>query len=180
MIQFLDCGANVGQTFTDFLCHNKRYDGCSVWCFEPSPRHVPELMQTANQFRMRYDIRICPFGITGETGVQEFYEKDDPRGDSFESHLASDHLTVNLNNGYRIMAPTISIWRIFGMINEEDRISIKLDVEGSEYGILESMKTMDLSQVDELFVEWHTIGSSHREPREIIDSFPIPILPWNF
>lgn len=178
MNHFFDIGSNDGCTFREFLCHDKKYDGWTVWCFEPSPRHLQKLMDTAKEFQNRYQIIICPLGITGETGMQEFYEKDDPRGDSFESHLASDHLTINLDNGYKIMAPTMSIWRIFGMIPPGDRVTLKIDAEGSEYSILDSMQTMDLSCVDEIFVEWHTIGSSHRDPQEIIRNFPMEIKQW--
>ena len=35
---FFDIGANIGQTFDDFLTKTTAFDGWDVWCFEPSPR----------------------------------------------------------------------------------------------------------------------------------------------
>ena len=109
MNHFFDIGANVGQTFDDYLCKTNKYDGYTVWCFEPSPRHVPALMNKAVENSKRYTINVCPFGLRGRITVSKFYQKDDPRGDSFESYLASDHETKNMEYGYAIYSPAIGI-----------------------------------------------------------------------
>ena len=48
-LHFFDVGANVGQTFDDYLTKQPRFDGCHVWCFEPSPRHFVALCRKSRR-----------------------------------------------------------------------------------------------------------------------------------
>lgn len=169
---FLDVGANIGQTFTEFLCHDAKYDGWTVWCFEPSPRHLPELMKTAEMFRHRYHVKICPFGIAGETGFRTFHPKDDPRGDSFEEFLETDHETINLNIGYELISPCMGINDFFSRYSPiMQRVILKLDCEGLEYEILDALN-VQWTQLETIMVEWHNIGSPHKSREELMRKFP--------
>lgn len=180
MNHFLDIGANQGQTFTDFLCKDSRYDGWTVWCFEPSPRHLPELMKTAEQFRHRYQIRICPFGVWSEDGLCVLHQKDDPRGDSFFWELSTDHEVNNLDTGYQVMVPVRDITWILSQVFGGELV-VKLDCEGSEYPILERLLHWpEIQFITELYVEFHNIGESHPSAQELIDAYAsvLPIKPW--
>lgn len=179
MNHFFDVGAFKGTTLTDFLSKTSDYDGWTVWCFEPSPRHLAELIETAKQFIDRYKIKICPFGIAAWMGPHIFYEKDDPMGDSFEESLASDHPTNNLNPGYQLLAPCLSLGYLCRYhLQEQDRIVVKLDCEGSEYGILESLSHYTPPQITKIFVEWHTIGTPHDTPENLIKRQKVPVEQW--
>src|SRR5882757_10487405 len=106
MNHFFDVGANCGQTFDDFLCPTTEFDGWHIWCFEPSPRHLPALMEKCSSVADRFKISICPFGLWDYNGIRKLWEKDDPRGDSFGEHLNS---TANLQRGWEMLVPVASI-----------------------------------------------------------------------
>ena len=163
MNHFFDVGANAGQTFADFLNQTADYNGWTVWCFEPSPRHLAGLLQTAAKHAARYDIRICPFGLAEKGGLARFYEKVDPRGDS----LVGDFVVPNKESGYSVQIITARCSDIIlNHIGPEDRALVKLDCEGSEYGILNDLleSPAALAKITRILVEWH--GSELRNQEE--------------
>ena len=178
-MHFFDIGANVGQTFDQFLSQTTEYDGWTIWCFEPSPRHFAQLLENCARYRDRYIINICPFGIGEYSKLLRFYEKDDPMGDSFEERLWNDHEPKNINNGYTVIAHALSIQEVIDeLIPEEDSVIVKLDVEGSEYGILESLALDTPKQIKKLLVEWHNIGSPHDTPENLVARQHVPVEGW--
>lgn len=156
MNHFLDIGANVGQTFDDFLLKRPDLDGWTVWCFEPSPRHLPALMAKAAEVAPFYaSVRIVPAGVGGEYSLRRFWTKDDPRGDSFSVRLASDHETKNLAEGFEIHAVTVDIADFIE--RTPGRHTVKIDAEGAEYAIMERLigATHIHDRIDCIMVEWH-------------------------
>ncbi len=175
MNHFFDVGANIGQTFWDFLNPRPEFDGWEIWCFEPSPRHLGELMHTAKNQAGRYSIHVCPFGLSGSTCVHKFYMKDDPRGDSFEEDLSSDHQTQNVDTEYSVYVSTVNAGPfILDHTGFDDEIVLKLDCEGSEYNILAALlyEPNAIKRLRQIFVEWHRIGSkpSH-STQELRDAY---------
>ena len=160
MKHFLDVGANIGQTFDDFLTKTTEWDGATVWCFEPSPRHVPALMEKAKELSARYKINICPFGLADCTTMATFFQKDDARGDSFAQILYSDHVTENLETGYQLSLLVLSITDFLNaQTKPEDEVTIKLDCEGSEYGILSDLFINGAKlapRIKKIYLELHT------------------------
>lgn len=185
---FFDVGANIGQTFTDFLTKTDRFDGWDVWCFEPSPRHLPELMATAAAQESRFWVHVCPFGIRGESGTLAFHQKDDPQGDSFEPYLASDHETQNLRTGYELRVFSAGIVdAIDALTDPGDSIILKLDCEGSEFSILEKLLKFPsaLARLAEIHVEFHHIkeGGSEDESNKLLRAYAargIELKRWMF
>ena len=160
MKHFLDVGANIGQTFDDFLTQTTDWDGATIWCFEPSPRHVPPLMDKAKTLSTRYKINICPFGLADCTTIMPFYQKDDARGDSFAQILYSDHVTENLEAGYHLSLLVLSVTDFLNFQTKpEDEVTIKLDCEGSEYGILSDLFVNGQKlapRIRKIYLELHT------------------------
>lgn len=156
---FFDVGANIGQTFDDFLVPRAaQFALHKIWCFEPSPRHLPALLEKTRT--VGFDVHVCPFGLGGRTAAPVFFQKDDPRGDSFCSYLASDHVTKNLAPGYTLHGAVFSAADfILAHTAPDDRITLKLDCEGSEYALLAHMlhEPEALARVETILVEWHTI-----------------------
>ena len=176
MKHFIDIGSNTGQTFTEFLSKTTEYDGWTIWCFEPSPRHLPGLIRTAAEHCHRYTIKIFPFGIGGQAGIARLFEKDDPRGDSFHDKLNGTH---NLEQGYEVFSPLIQLQGLIrGFVPPEDEVVAKLDCEGSEYSIMESLLSDCPPQLKKLLVEFHDIGTPHRTAAELIEQMTIPVEPW--
>lgn len=184
---FFDVGANVGQTFDQFLCTTNIYDGWTVWCFEPSPRHHSALLTKSQQMRDRFVVKVCPFGLSDRSAVVRFFEKDDALGDSFEERLSGMRSTSNLSNGYEIMAPVFSVCDfIKHMTNDNDVIHMKIDAEGAEYAILSDLSRNNRSnKIKKLWVEFHACPSDAKYGRreEIERTFKeqgLPIEEWLF
>ena len=162
---FLDVGANIGQTFDDFLNKTKDFDGHHVWCFEPSPRHVPDLMAVADKLSQRYKIHICPFGLSDQTTLAKFYQKDDGRGDSLAQFLYSDHEAKNIEVGYELCVSVLSITDFLNFNTKPtDDVTIKLDCEGAEYGILSDLFINGgklVERIEKVYLELHTTEYNH-------------------
>ncbi len=185
---FFDVGANVGQTFDQFLCATNDYDGWTVWCFEPSPRHHAALLAKSQQMRDRFVVKVCPFGLSDRSAIVRFFEKDDVLGDSFEESLAGMRQTSNIENGYEIMAPVFSVCDfIIHMTKDNDVIHLKIDAEGSEYAILDNLaRGLDVRRrVQKLYVEFHDCASvekygSKDEIAKQFEALGLPIEEWLF
>jgi FkbM family methyltransferase len=169
MEHFFDVGANIGQTFDKFLLKTNDYDDCKVWCFEPSPRSIGALVETVKRVTSwpqkdvhRFQVAICPFGLWDKDGTFSFYEKSDAldiygrengEGDSFVKTFLK-----NNNAPYQICASTVSAADFINKnIPAGDRITIKIDCEGGEYGILENLlaRPEALCKIKKFIVEWH-------------------------
>ena len=157
MNHFFDVGANIGQTFDQYLCGNKNHDG---W---KSVRHLPALVARIEQVKTRYSVVLCPFGIGGENTTAQFYPKADPRGDSFEQYLYCNPPTpvVNLTAGYELVFPMVSLPEfILRHTSPEDNIELKLDCEGGEFTALPALLNYPeaLKRISTFFVEFHHNG----------------------
>jgi len=171
MIHFFDIGANIGQTFDDYLLQTAAFDGGTIWCFEPSPRHISALREKCEQMATaghHWRINICPFGLSDRTGWQRVFEKNDPRGDSFFSELyLNQHYIDNRETSVSSIGMVHNIgYFILSNILPPDRLTIKIDAEGSEFPILECLLLFpDIwPTIDCLLVEWHsTEGANDRD-----------------
>ena len=188
MKHFLDVGANIGQTFDDFLMKDPAWDGATIWCFEPSPRHVPPLMAKALTLCERYKIHICPFGLAECTTMATFYQKDDARGDSFAQFLYADHETQNLETGYQLDLLVLSVTDFLNAKTKpEDEVTIKLDCEGSEYGILSDLFINGKAlapRIKKIYLELHTTEYNHPKNAQALcvglQRMGIPTEQWMF
>jgi FkbM family methyltransferase len=184
MNHFFDVGANTGQTFDKFLLNTNDYDGCKIWCFEPSPRNMNGLVETAKRVSgwaekgvHDFDVVVCPFGLWDKAGTLGFYEKSDAldpygrengEGDSFK-----ENWITNNKAGYKIYASVVSTSQfILDNTSADDRITIKLDCEGGEYKILEDLlKNSDvMRRIQKIFIEWHTTDEEYKK-QGLIDAF---------
>lgn len=184
----LDVGSGPGNSFGHWRDREKELAPAKLYCFEPSPRHLPFLMMHAHEFRALYDITICPFGLGGmgdNSIVEEFYQKDDQSGDSFDINLCRhDGLRLtNLTPGYRMHVPLIEAGDYICNISEPgDGLYIKLDCEGSEYSILKNLLTYPsiLEQIKEIQVEFHYPFIGKTELEEKYKSKGIELKPWPY
>jgi FkbM family methyltransferase len=161
MKHFFDIGANVGQTFDWLATQPHDYRDHQFWCFEPSPRHFAALIEKCRvQSAKGYRINLCPFGISGATEFVRFFEKDDPKGDSFEAWTASDHSPKNVTAGYAVMAATRSLSEtIMALTDPGDTVVLDIDAEGAEYAMLLDLNGHEaMSRVRRILVEFHFIA----------------------
>lgn len=176
MKHFFDIGANTGQTFAWLQTQPHDYRDHTVWCFEPSPRHFAALLENVRSLSAKYNVRICPFALTGKTGLRHLYEKDDQQGDSLHQHTASDHATANINNGYSVLCLAVSLSDIiFDVTQPEDEIVLDIDAEGEEYEMLQNLLHFPqlMARIHRIMVEWHFVDDvqAANEKRRIIAAF---------
>ena len=160
MKHFLDIGGNVGQTFDYLQTLERKFDDYKFWVFEPSPRHFAVLIEKCKQYKSKYDIAICPFGIGGRTEIRHFFEKDDVMGDSFEPITASDHDVHNVDNGYMVYPYIMDIAEFLTQrTGINDKVILDIDSEGAEYETLASLINAPnlLPRITDIWVEWHKI-----------------------
>lgn len=150
---FLDCGANVGGGFNHFknLYPLSEYE---YWLFEPNPEcykvlleelaHVPQVrmiwaaLHTENtwatlNFRTVYDV-----GASIITAHNSAYDMP-------------DHM-------HHVRVPVVNLDALVSQLYTQGyQIIIKLDVESSEYDILERMiQTGNLDKIHTLYCEFHS------------------------
>lgn len=154
----MDIGANVGYTSIFLAAQNP-----SVTIFGYEPVKV-------NYFRARRNLSLNPhllarvtinqFGLLNYTGDAVMQTELDNRGRSsavinrkLNSLREVKESTVEVQNASDVVTQTIKD-------NSEKTVWIKLDCEGSEYQILESLaQARVLSQITGILFEWHVIES---------------------
>jgi FkbM family methyltransferase len=166
---FFDIGGNIGQTFDWLATLPHNYADHTMWIFEPSPRHFAKLIEKCKKMSSTYTIKLCPFGIGGKTETTTFFEKDDDKGDSFRSWLASDHEVHNISQGYEVVASVVSLPEfILHATAPGDEIFLDIDAEGSEYAMLEALiqNPEALARVKEMIVEFHHIDDPEQSKKK--------------
>lgn len=189
MRHFFDGGAHVGQVF-NWLPQDPRYAEHHIWCFEPSPRHLTALRNRCVNAAMlnRRMITLCPFALSNRTGWSPLHEKQDHFGDSiFRDLYFHTDLVKDDPFAPRILCPTVDVATfILTEIPPGDVITMKLDVEGSEFIILERLLNFPgiCQRVERILVEWHGLDSptAQDERRQVIldriMARGIPLEPW--
>jgi len=173
---FLDCGA---------------YDGCSVRCFRD--RFDKDGEYEIISFEANNRFKECFKGFSKHTffnkaiwiddGYIDFY-LDEKKG--YGSSLIKEKRTGNLNKESPSKVECISLSSfILNNISPNDKLILKLDIEGAEYRVLEDLfKTGAIKYVSKLMVEWHynKIGLSleaHNQLLAKLESMGIEYEEWD-
>lgn len=185
MIHFLDIGANAGQTFDTYLRHHAELFGSTVYCFEPSPRHLATLMTTVEGYSDRFNIVVCPFGLGAENRVLRLHEKEDPMGDSFWLEFTNglNQVIKDRYAPYRVYSSVMSISSfLLNQIPKGEEVIIKIDAECAEYEMLDDLMAHKeaLEHVSKLMVEFHFIEGKLPETYMVeFEKIGHPITLWD-
>lgn len=155
---FLDCGSNCGQGFEYF---NKIYgDDYEYHMFEPNPNCHPILQEN---YGNRKNIIINKKAVSSKKGKLTFYfESDDPI--SWGGSLVSEHNNIfyDVNNDLitKVEVEVIDIDEYIKNLLQTYKnceIIMKLDVESSEYDILEKLiESKTIHEIKNFYIEFHT------------------------
>lgn len=159
---FLDCGSNIGQGFEFFrrFYPLERFD---FVLFEPNPHCFKILEQ-------KY-LELCSTGVTlvnAAVGVEEgeidFYGLDDTRGGIYSvggsilpEHNSGMYATPQ-NSSIKVGSINFTDF-LRNLIEAKDysTIVLKLDIEGGEYQILDSLEINEmLGLFETIYVEFHS------------------------
>ena len=133
----------VGEDVSFDLGLIERY-GCHVHTFDPTPRSLAWARANIHHPRLTFH----PLGIAARDGTADFTSPPDEARVSFSHSVKDDRLDSYVRLPVRTLA---SIMRDFS----HDRIHLlKLDVEGFEYEVLESLLATEV-RPEQIAVEFH-------------------------
>jgi FkbM family methyltransferase len=120
----------------------ERY-GCEVHTFDPTPRAIKYVRETASCIPR---LRFHPIGLWDNDEVQRFYAPTDPR------HVSYSAVNLQKTNSY-FEASCRSLPTIMRDLGHERLDLLKLDIEGAEHRVIASLLAHDIS-VSVLCVEF--------------------------
>ncbi|SHG58965.1 FkbM family methyltransferase [Flagellimonas flava] len=130
---------------------------CKVYGFDPTPKSIDWLkgQETPNRFA------FFDFGIGVKTEDTSFFLpiNDDNVSGSLEKH-------VRVSENKRIDVHMKSLDDILRMLGHNKIDVLKMDIEGSEYDIIESFVQSDV-QVDQLLIEFHDRFFDSASPKSL-------------
>lgn len=137
-----DCGANVGAYIDAF----RKYSNPTIYAYEPNKELYKLLRYKYNDINK---IHIINKAISSKVGEEMFYlDIGDNEGSSLESSKSSVS-----DNGYMVDTTTID--------NEMDKLYLdridvlKLNIEGSEIKVLDSIKMKTLNNILQIPTAFH-------------------------
>ena len=150
MKYFLDCGSNLGQGFTHF--RNIYGDGYQYLLFEPNVNCYEKLVEN---FNILTNVTIFNAAVYTSDCVKTF------RFDSSYSvggTLVEQHNSAFPKKQEEVAVRCIDIIRMVDtIISNGNEVVMKLDVESSEYDILEKMiETKTINKIKKIYCEFHT------------------------
>lgn len=136
----IDAGANVG--FFGFLCNKN--GSKKIYCIEPDP--YPFYYLNKN-FKNQSNVVLINKAMTEKNEILSFsLNLDASIGSSAEKHTKAD-------NSFVIKKETITIKDILKI--EEELNLVKLDIEGSEFEVIEDLTSDEFSKINQFFIEFH-------------------------
>lgn len=138
---FLDCGAWTG-------CSARKakdvYKGYEIYSFEADPRNYDSLDIEG--------VTLIKCAVSDTNGIMKLY-----LGETQSNSLYREKKTggVDKNNYIEVESIDLAEW-IGKNLNKDDQIILKLNIEGSEYEVIEKMhKSGVLDWINTWHVEWH-------------------------
>ena len=157
---FIDLGANEGHVSFDFALHNPTFE---IYCVEPNATLIPRIVERTLGLTNLVTIVRAAAWITD--GVVELFQST--------SHVASTVVKgkveyqnwpqIDYDRPVNVPCFDFSQWlvRNFAL---NDEVTVKMDIEGSEYDVLEKMVTDgSIKLVRKLICEWHADRYPHIE-----------------
>jgi FkbM family methyltransferase len=153
---FIDGGAHKGEAVEVLLDKREDLKDCEVHFFEPNPDLIEYLENMSEA--SPYNITVHHAALWDEEGEIDFFESI-ARWNTLASTVVPEMneiwgLKLDRDNPQKV--PTVSLSDFLEQFDQEDYIVVKLDVEGSEYAIVQDLfDTGAINKIDELFLEWH-------------------------
>ncbi len=143
IVYSLGVGDNI-----DFDRHLIQHHGVTVHAFDPTPYAVEWMQQTGAQANFNFH-QWAVAAIDGEITMQ-------PRGRTAGQQPAVMWSAVEADaaNGGQIQVPAYSIATIMQKLEHERIDLLKIDIEGLEYEVIESIGSL-AHKPDQLLVEFH-------------------------
>ncbi|KKJ76651.1 hypothetical protein WH95_12690 [Kiloniella litopenaei] len=154
---FIDCGSNLGQGFSFFRKYfpNQFYDYILL---EPNPNCVSVLKEKYNHIK---NLKIVEAAVwTADGDMNLFGLVEDNRGSQSDgASIIENHNSAlySSDSSKATKVKTIDFARLLREQTHYDQIVVKMDIESSEYDVLEKLiKEELLDKIDFMFIEFHS------------------------
>ena len=139
--RIIDIGANVGASAIYF---HSQYPNAQVTCFEPSTKNFGYLTQNLQDIN---HITLNPFGLSDTTKNTTL----------FQGKTQCLQYSIFKNTEVSESGEQIQLKAAFDEVKEiiENQTVIKIDTEGCEFPILNSIKTL-FNQLQVIYLEFHS------------------------
>jgi FkbM family methyltransferase len=147
---FIDCGANVGQSISNFVKKWEDYNEYEIHSFEPHPGLSNDVIKTAEKHNLE-NFHFHNEAISDIDGEFNFYLAHNRIGSSLENTKDG----INLHHKVLVKTIDLSKW-ISNNFSKDDFIILKIDIEGSEYRVMKHLfETNVIEYVNEVYFENH-------------------------
>jgi FkbM family methyltransferase len=149
---FIDAGANIGQSIEVFCNKWKDYNEYKIHSFEPNSKFNESILSTARKFNL-LNFNLHNEAIYTKNTKTTFYlDLSDP---AYGSSLnASKQMITSMP--IEVNAIDIADW-ITKNFSKDDYIILKLDIEGTEYEVLNHLfETNTIHFFNEIYFEPHS------------------------
>jgi FkbM family methyltransferase len=149
---YIDLGANNGGTVSEFRKQNL---GFIVFAFEPTPRLAEKLRRDFAGPESGVQVMECAAWIAD--GTIDFYLGTNSDVSSTVLTRKKTITEWEVDYAHAVKVPSLDFARWFKEnTSDDDRIIIKMDIEGAEYKVLQRLVDTGLMRrITELRVEWH-------------------------
>jgi len=140
--KIIDCGANIGMSVLFF---KMLYPNSSILAFEPNPQAFEMLVKNIEENNLR-NVTTINAALSNKNGLISFYQSNEP-----DSLRGSTNSVRGGKNKYQVKTIKLSSY-----IDDFDIDLIKMDVEGSEWEVLDDLKEADkLRKCKQYLIEYH-------------------------
>ena len=136
----IDVGGHIGlfMLFCEQFCHKGK-----IYCFEPELNNYRIFSDNVKLNNLE-NIHSFNMAISKQDGNVPLYLNDDSSGHS-----------IFLKNSNYIQVESITLQKVFELNNIKKCNLLKLDCEGSEYEIINSLPDSYFSMIDKIIIEYH-------------------------
>jgi FkbM family methyltransferase len=133
----------------DFSLHMIERFGLRAYGVDPTRKHAPALR--ALEARTNGRFRHLLYAVTARSGTLTFHESEE----NVSGSLFEDHTNMRRDSVRSYDVRGLTLRELIEHVGVPRVAFLKLDVEGAEYELLESVRAQDLAPFEQVFVEFH-------------------------
>lgn len=165
-LRFIDCGANIGQSIDWFINNFGDDYSIQIDSFEANPELIGILNQKVNF--IDENINTHHVAVSTNTESKKFYLQT--WGARTGSSLIKGKESTDENSFIETDTINLNEWLQNNCDFENEYVILKLDIEGTEYEIVESLlETGMCNNINALLVEW-TPDVKFSRNKDMVDS----------
>ncbi len=131
---------------------------CHVYGFDPTPKSIEWIRN--NQFLPK-NFSFFEYGIADKSGIKEFYL---PKNSEYIS--GSYIKQENVSDEQKIPVEMKSMSDIVAILGHKQIDIVKMDIEGAEYGIIDSLLACPVT-INQILIEFHDRFFADKEKKSI-------------